>query len=146
MARLARRKARKMTKAQRTAMALKMNAARWGKKKAVIAGLLLLCAAHVSGGEFARDAAWIGLAASADLATTRYGLQTCPSCREANPLAQGASRQAAVKLAGTAVALYACRELRQHGHPTSAKWFRWSVVILWSGVAAHNLHVARGGM
>jgi hypothetical protein len=34
MARLARRKARKMTKAQRTAMALKMNAARWGKKGA----------------------------------------------------------------------------------------------------------------
>ena len=32
MAKLARRKARKMTKAQRTALALKMNAARWGKK------------------------------------------------------------------------------------------------------------------
>jgi hypothetical protein len=109
----------------------------------VAAGLLIASVAHC--GEFARDAAWIGLAASADLASTRYGLQTCPSCREANPLAQGAARQAAVKLAGTAVALYACKELRQHGHPTSAKWFRWSVVILWSGVAAHNLHVARGG-
>ena len=34
MAKLARRKARKMTKAQRTALAVKMNVARWGKKEA----------------------------------------------------------------------------------------------------------------
>ena len=33
MAALARRKAGKMTKAQRTALALKMNAARWAKVK-----------------------------------------------------------------------------------------------------------------
>jgi len=33
MAQLARRKARKMSKAQRTALALKMNLARWGKAK-----------------------------------------------------------------------------------------------------------------
>ena len=35
MAALARRKARKMSKAERKAHALKMNAARWGKKVAV---------------------------------------------------------------------------------------------------------------
>lgn len=33
MARLARRKARKMTKAERTALALKMNEARWAKAR-----------------------------------------------------------------------------------------------------------------
>jgi hypothetical protein len=107
----------------------------------VAAGLLVAAEAHC--GEFSKDAAWISLAASADLASTRYALDTCGTCREANPLAQGAGRQVAVKAAGTAVALLACHELRKHGHPKAAKLFRWSVVILWGGVAAHNLHTAR---
>jgi hypothetical protein len=107
----------------------------------VAAGLLMAAQAHC--GEFSRDAAWIGLAASADLASTRYTLQTCPSCREANPLAPTASRQFVLKAAGTAAALYACQELRQHGHPRGAKWFRWGVVILWGGAATYNMHVAR---
>jgi len=106
-----------------------------------LVGLLGLGPA-VEAGEAGRDVLVLSLAASADLASTRYALQACPSCREGNPLAEQAG-PVAVKLVGTAAALVICHELRQHGHPRAAKWFRWGVVILWGGVAAHNLHTAR---
>jgi len=37
------------------------------------------------------DVAWLGGAAGLDLATTRYGLSQCASCREANPLASSST-------------------------------------------------------
>ena len=89
------------------------------------------------------DVAWLGGAAGLDLASTRYGLSRCATCREANPLAASAGTALALKVGATAVAGWGCYELRRHGHPRGAKWLRWGIVAVWSGAAVNNVIRAR---
>jgi len=80
-------------------------------------------------------------AATADLASTEYGLSK-PGLREANPLLQTPGSRAAVKLASTAVVLVVSRHLDTHGHKRGAKIMRWVAIIGWGGAAAWNMRQA----
>lgn len=76
--------------------------------------------------------------AALDLGTTRYALSHCPTCYEVNPMAQSTGKALALKATATVAGGFICYELRKHGHPRGAKWFRWGVVALWSGLAVNN--------
>jgi len=107
------------------------------------AGLVLILANTARCDERARDVAVLGLAAAADLASTRYGLQACPSCREGNPLMGQPAGSLAIKAVGIAATAWGCDRLRRAGHPRGAKWLRWGVAGLWGGAAGWNMHTAR---
>ena len=141
---MARRKAAKMTKAQRSEHARKMALARWAKRKALLAGALLLCAVTVSGDEAGRDVLVLSLAASADLASTHYALARCATCREGNPLMGQPAGAVAIKAAGVAAVAWGCGRLRRAGHPRAAKVLLWGVAGLWVGAAGWNMHQAGG--
>jgi hypothetical protein len=105
------------------------------------AGLVLIVANTARCDEQGRDVLVLSLAASADLASTRYGLSR--GLREGNPVMSEPAVAIAAKAAGIAATAWGCDRLRRGGHPRGAKWLRWGVVAVWGGMAAHNLHAAR---
>lgn len=81
----------------------------------------------------------VGLAASADLATTEIALRR-PGFEEANPFMQEpAVRVLSKALVATAV-VAGSRQLRKKGHRNAAKVLCWTAVGLWLGAAAWNTH------
>lgn len=91
-----------------------------------------------------RDALWIGSSSAADLFSTAWALNRCPSCAEGNPL--GFSSEARISLkAGMAVAtLSITYKLRRDGHHRSATILRWIVTAVNLTLVANNtIHAIR---
>jgi hypothetical protein len=86
----------------------------------------------------------LSIAAAADLGSTHYALSRCPSCHETKPFMREPALGVLTKAAGVAGGAVLCRKLRKSGHGRTAKVVRWVVAGVWLGLAARNLHVARG--
>jgi len=95
------------------------------------------------GDEIKRDVIVLSLAASADLASTRYALAQCPSCWEGNVVMSEPAAALAIKSASVVATAWGCDQLRKHGHKRGAKVLRWGVSGLWFGAAAWNINKAR---
>lgn len=93
--------------------------------------------------EAMKDAAWMAGAAALDLGASQYALSKCPACYEGNPLMRSTGTALATKAVATAAGGWICYELRKHGHEREARWFRWGIVALWSGLAVNAAVHAR---
>jgi hypothetical protein len=82
------------------------------------------------------DALIIGAGQGADIGSSYWALNRCPSCREHG---LGITGKAATGLAFSAGTVVLCRELRKTGHGKSARWLAISMAVLGGAFAAHNL-------
>jgi len=108
----------------------------------LLSAALLVAEPSVKG--FKADVAWISAGMAADLVSTEWALRTCPTCQEANPIMQSTGARLLLKTASATAASLACRKLRKDGHPKAATVFRWVVTGALFGIAARNVHTARG--
>ena len=85
----------------------------------------------------------LGLAASADLATTEVLLRR-GGYAESNPfMATNTGTRVAMKLVATAAVVGVTRELRKKGKNRAANILCWSAASLWAGAALWNLNQSR---
>jgi hypothetical protein len=87
----------------------------------------------------------VGLAASADLATTEIALSR-GGFAEANPFMQTEPAFRILSKAVVATAIVAgSRRLRRDGHRNAAKVLCWTAAGIWLGAAAWNAHTLSHG-
>lgn len=118
---------------------------RWYGKFLIVAGLLFVilpltwgCASSTTGK--ALNVAVIG-SGVADLASTRYAIDR--GAVEKNPLmGQSAVQQAVVKGLGIG-ALFALTRSLERDRPIAAHLLRVFTIVVWSGLAIHNVGVGR---
>ena len=81
----------------------------------------------------------VGLAASADLATTEIALRR-PGLEEVNPFMQEPALRILGKTVVATGVIAGSRHLRKKGHRNAARVLCWSAVGLWLGAAVWNTH------
>jgi len=88
--------------------------------------------------ESARDMYWLVGGHAADLYSTAWALERCPTCLEGNPLGPTPEARIALKMASTASLGLIMFKLRRSGHGRAASLVRWSTVALHAIVTANN--------
>ena len=94
---------------------------------------------------FAKDLAWIGAGAAADLMSTSAALRWCSTCREGNALGWDVEARVSLKLSLAIGAGSGCWALRRAGHGKTATVIRWTLFSVQALATANNaVHAIRG--
>ena len=111
----------------------------------ILALLLFLQSAPVTvtlADRMADHALWLGLTGSADLYTTGWALDRCPTCYEGNQAGFNVESRIALKTAGTIGILGVCWGLEKGNHHKTALILRWTYVAIGFVAIGNNTYHA----